>query len=506
TIGQDLARIADEVEELLSHRTDLEGSLREHEQQLKDLEPFAAVPIPLELYHGYETVAVFAGSILKDVTIDVPHEKYFRGGKEGGFLVVFVPKEHANTIEQKLGENGFTPLPIPKGEGLPEDLTKAHNQAISELSEQMGQIEKRIKEIRANQAEFLVSSEELLTCDVEQAEAPLRFAVTEQAFVAEGWVPTNEVERLKSGLNRATNGKIYIVDRPVEEHEESPVEYDNVSFAKPSQFLMDLYARPRYDEFDPTIFMAILFPVFFGMILGDVGYGALLLIVALGLRRIFKSGDGRQLTTILTYASISSIIFGLLFSEFFGFELPWHPIIFSRHLGIGAETGGAGADVAGLIMITIWIGILQITLGRGLNAYTEFKHHGLKGVIGQGGWLAVMWGILLAIWANFAIPLMPDLTAFPAVILGLSIPTIIGLVMVLLGIVGIAMESALEVIELPTIISHTLSYVRLAAVGLSSVAIAMVVNYIAIGMLIQPALSEITALGIVLIILGVLVF
>jgi V/A-type H+-transporting ATPase subunit I len=101
---------------------------------------------------------------------------------------------------------------------------------------------------------------------------------------------------------------------------------------------------------------------------------------------------------------------------------------------------------------------------------------------------------------------MPDLTGMPIVVLNLTVPIIIGATLLLCGIVAIASESALELIELPTMISHTMSYARLVAVGLSSVAIAMVVNFIAIGLLIEPHLEEITVMGVVFIIMGVLVF
>jgi V/A-type H+-transporting ATPase subunit I len=73
------------------------------------------------------------------------------------------------------------------------------------------------------------------------------------------------------------------------------------------------------------------------------------------------------------------------------------------------------------------------------------------------------------------------------------------------GILGVAQENALELVEVPTIISHVLSYTRLVAVGLSSVAIAMVVNYIAIGMIIEPQLGAITPIGVIAIIMGILV-
>jgi V/A-type H+-transporting ATPase subunit I len=255
---------------------------------------------------------------------------------------------------------------------------------------------------------------------------------------------------------------------------------------------------------DPTLPVAIIFPVFFGIILGDVGYGAILLAACLALQRMLTSKDAVRLFTVLRNCSISSIIFGLLFSEIFGFEFPWHPLLFSRHLVIGEA--GEGPNIVGLIVFAVWIAIAQLTLGRVLNAVNQSRgHHGMKGVLGQVGWIATMFGILALLWSIFPIPYMPDLTGLAPVVLGLSPSVIAGVVLLLAGILLIAMESSLELIELPTIISNAMSYARLAAVGLSSVVIAIVINYIAISKLIQPNLENLTILGIILILVGIVV-
>jgi V/A-type H+-transporting ATPase subunit I len=208
---------------------------------------------------------------------------------------------------------------------------------------------------------------------------------------------------------------------------------------------------------------------------------------------------------VLRNCSISAIIFGLLFSEFFGFELPWHPILFSRHLLIGGEAG-EGPNIVGLLVFAVWIAVAQLTLGRVLNAVNQSRgHHGVKGILGQVGWIATMFGILAVLWSLFPIPYMPDLTTLPPLILGLSLSILAGGVMIIAGIVLIAMESSLELIELPTIISNSMSYARLAAVGLSSVVIAIVINYIAISKLIAPNLENLTFMGIILILVGIAV-
>jgi V/A-type H+-transporting ATPase subunit I len=117
-----------------------------------------------------------------------------------------------------------------------------------------------------------------------------------------------------------------------------------------------------------------------------------------------------------------------------------------------------------------------------------------------------MWGILMVIWSIIQMPYMPDFTTLPPVVMILNMTAIVGAVMLVVGVLFIARDSGLELVELPTIISHVLSYTRIVAVGLSSVAIAMVVNYIAIGMLIDPQLENITLVGVLFIIMGVVVF
>ena len=197
----------------------------------------------------------------------------------------------------------------------------------------------------------MVACDELLTADVERAEAPLRFATTEETFITEGWVPEGRADRIRDALEKAAGGRIYIEELEVDDDTAVPVEYENPTFAKPSQLLMDLYGRPRYSELDPTLLLAIVFPFFFGMILGDVGYGAVLLALSLGLRKFLTGEGGRMLLKVLSIASISSIIFGILYSEVFGFSLPWSALIFSRHLNIGEAAGGHGPQVVELMIV-----------------------------------------------------------------------------------------------------------------------------------------------------------
>jgi len=505
-MATDLGSLEAEVEGLVSRRRDVLEP-REHAlgEEIATLTPFARIPLDLEMYRGYTSLAVFAGGVSHDITLTIPHEKYFTPEAEGNFIVIFARTEDRAQVESALQEARFQPRSIPDGTGSPLVRLEADQGELGRVKKKLEEVNRRLGEIRKEKGEFLLACEELLSAEAEQYEAPLRFATTEGAFVAEGWVPTPRVKEVTEAVKRASGGKVYITEIELgHDEKEIPVEYQNPRFAQPTELIIDLHSRPRYGEVDPTLPVAIIFPIFFGIILGDVGYGALLLAACLGLRRMIPSEDAGRLFTVLRNCSISAIIFGLLFSEIFGFELPWSPILFSRHVAIGGA--GEGPNIVGLIVFAVWIAVAQLTLGRVLNAVNQSHgHHGMKGVLGQAGWIATMFGILVLLWSIFAIPYMPDLTVFPKVILGLSLPALTGAVLLVVGILLIAMESSLELIELPGIISNAMSYARLAAVGLSSVVIAIVINYIAISKLIQPNLENLTFMGIILILVGIAV-
>ncbi|HPA08787.1 MAG TPA: V-type ATP synthase subunit I [Methanoregulaceae archaeon] len=511
-IEKELPRIEDEVESLLTRKTAIENHMKETEQKIEALTPFADLRTDLSLLHGYRTLTFFAGTIAKKIDLGVPSEVYYSESKKGNFLVAAVPAEYRQEVERKLLDAQFQAVPIPDEPGPARERISVYNVQLETDKKDIEEIASQINALKSQHSEFLVACDELLSIEAEKAEVPLRFATTDHAFVAEGWVPTESLEGLVKGITTASGGKAYVTQLPVEEGKDlPPMEYNNVNFVKPSQFLIDVYSRPKYNELDPTLIVSIIFPIFFGLILGDVGYGAILLAMSLGLRMVIKGDDGRMLLDVLRNASISSIIFGFLYSEFLGFPIPGlHPLLPTRHLNIGGEAGGHGPAVPELMIMAIWIGIAYITLGRILgminHARQDHGSHRVKAVLANLGWIMVMWGILLMIWSFFAMPLMPDLTGYPPLVAGLSMPALAGAVMILVGILFIARDSALEIVELPTILSHVLSFARLVGVGLSSVAIAMVVNFIAIGLIIEPQLERLTIIGVIIIIVGVFVF
>jgi len=515
-IERELPLLERDVEDLTTRRSKLEARAKELEQKIAEITPFADIPVDMSLYHGYKRFTTIAGYVSRDVSLSVPNEMYVSKGKDKNFLVIVVPTEQKSEADKALAEAGFVSVAVPEESGSARGRIEFYSGEAAAVNKEIADISRQLEDVREKHAAFLIACEELLKAEVDQSEAPLRFATTKQTFVAEGWVPSDKVAALTNSLVYVTDGKIFVTVVPTDpEHDAVPVEYNNPDFAKPTQVLMDIYSRPKYTEVDPTLMISIVFPIFFGLILGDVGYGLILLALAIGLRKFLKGEDGQYLLTVLRNASISSIFFGIIFSEFLGFAIPgWKPILYSRHLM--SEHGGHGPNIPELMVVSVWIGILHLTLGRILGMYNHAQqdhgHHRTVAVMANFGWIAVMWGILVAIWSTAAIPLMPDLSGLPAVMgvpgfaLNLNVGHFAGVVLLLVGLVFIGRENVLELVELPTIISHVLSYARIVAVGLSSVAIAMVINFLSITMIIEPQLENLSVPGVIIIIAGLAVF
>lgn len=489
-IKKELPKISEEVNALTAKRSNAEAKIRECEQRIAELTPFALIPAELELYRGYETLSVFAGYLEHDIEFDFPCEKYFAPGKETGFLVLFAGKENAATAEKVLSDAGFTAVALPNETGTVQAALDKYNAELTAAKADAEEANTKVLEAKAKYADLLAACDEVLSCDVERAEAPLRFATTEETFVLEGWVPFDDVEKIKAALNQAAGGKIFVeVDEENINYEDVPVEYNNPGITKPGEVLLDLYARPKYRELDPTIILGIMFQILFGIIVGDVGYGLIYLIITLILRKFILRLDdmGKKIMGVMYGVSISTIVFGLIYSEFFTLSLWWHPLLFVRHLPIGEVHA---PNIMDLLVLSVALGILYISVGRifGMINHARMDHkgpHRTKAILSNLGWNFMLWGMLLAIFslidlnvvlakANMLvwIPYIPGTAG--------TVTLIIAIVMFVAGLVFVVRENPLDLMELPSnLLSHMLSFSRIAAIGLSSVAIGMVVNYFA---------------------------
>jgi V/A-type H+-transporting ATPase subunit I len=290
------------------------------------------------------------------------------------------------------------------------------------------------------------------------------FALSEYTFVIMGWIPKKKLPQVKKSITDQFSDRVVVkeLDTTEKDMEGAPVFYDNPRWVKPFEVIMQLVAPPRYREIDPSPILAIFFPLFFGIMVGDIGYGIVILLIALLVKNKFKDmAFAVSLADILIISSIPTIIFGYLFGEFFGDfgeMMGWlHPVVF---LGI---TWNRVEAMIPMLILAIMIGVVHVFLGLIIGMRNAIITKSRKHLAEKVGMLLILIG-LIAILGMLA-GIAPETTIYPA-----GIMVIIALPLILFG------AGIFGTIEVMSTVGNILSYARLMAIGMASVILAMVAN------------------------------
>ncbi len=140
-------------------------------------------------------------------------------------------------------------------------------------------------------------------------------------FVIEGWIPGPELGALTERVRRDIGADVLVEAVATEPwtRGDAPVALNNPPLFRPFEVITRTMPLPRYGSIDPTPFVAVFFPMFFGLMLGDVGMGALLGVLALVLRLRSEPGSTmRSVAAVAGACAAFSVIFGFVFGELFG--------------------------------------------------------------------------------------------------------------------------------------------------------------------------------------------
>ncbi len=462
-------RLNSEVNSILADVKEAEDRLKRLGLKEAQLSYIQKLGLDLGAFSDYRSLAYFVGTV-KDaqklrkslLVVTDKFELFSATGIDKGHALIaalFIDSGKKAEAVEVLAASDFAEMPLTDVKGLSGSASvaiEAVNKEKIRLEKLVEAGEKALARLSAKWHDFLLLSEQLLAAELEKAEAPLRFAVSKGAFVIQGWVPAGELETLDATLGKATGERIFVEAEYPQHGEKVPVKLANPKSARPFEFFMSLYSLPKYDEIDPTLFMFVTFPLFFGFILGDVGYGLVTFFLLFWLKKKFPSAS--KLVNVLVPAAISSIIFGFLFGEVFGFEQA-----FGMEL---PRLIGRAHEINAMLIAAIAIGLLHINLGFVLGFINERRHKGLfKAFAAKLSWMILQVGVaLIALSATGKI----------------NVPAYVGIVAAVVSIALIYIgESMRGIVELPSLLSNLLSYARLMAVGLSSVSLAVVINEMA---------------------------
>ncbi len=516
-INQGIEELEKKIHEIEKRKEKTEEEMKEHETGIKAIEDIENIPLRFEDYRGYKSVSVIAGKVKVPISFDFPHELY--EDREKGVIVLFVQKDMEAEANSKLSSI-LTPISIPNLQG---DV-KAHITFLREkratAEKELIKISMEMEELRKKQARALLACQEELEISIKKAELPLRLATTKNSFIVQGWVPETDFTKLQLEIEKLAKGSVHT--EAIEEHNvheiEAPIKLENPAKVSPFEGLLKMYSLPKYEEIDPTAILFITYPMFFGLMVGDLMYGLGFILLGLFLKKRSVMGvKGKDIAPILIMAGIWSSLFGLFFfGEFMGihFTPPVHEALpvggeeiaipeeqeggelyWSNMLGINIPHNigpvplgifSKFRDLSVLMRLSLIIGLIHIVLGLLLGYVNEKNHDFKKALYGKIGWIVFLIGFFTLM---FSPQVESTLTFMKKVfIVEIVLPEAAFYIGAFITLVSIVMlykaEGINAVMEIPVIFSNMLSYTRLTAVGLSKAGVALAVNTIGFKMLI----------------------
>lgn len=305
-------------------------------------------------------------------------------------------------------------------------------------------------------------------------------------FALRGWVPSDERARVVDALRKQFGDDLVVDTRPADEHHDEgvPVKLENRAWVKPFEGLLALFAPPKYGSFDPSWTLAVFFPMYFGLVVGDIGFGLLFAAIAWWLRRRGASGRSlglgplgitirapalKPITTVIYWCAAWSVVFGFLYGEFFGNLLErfpaGRPVFYST---LHEPVGHGLIDIVlfrvevftPLLLLSIGFGVLQVLGGWVIRVIYGVRHRDRKHVFEGVGMVSGLAAVVLFATAYLSGGVSPAVL----VVSGL------GLALFLVCVVLAGMP--LMIVEIISNSGNILSYLRLFAVGLSAALVA----------------------------------
>ena len=393
--------------------------------------------------------------------------------------------QYHTVVINRIGSKVYfvTVTPVTETVSLDVESAKIADRSLSEiiqekekLDAERAETENAMKELAENSIPDLKAAQVRTSqlVDFDKVKLSADSLAGNKLMLLEGWAPAENAQQLNDFLK--SSEVYYEISDPVP-GDNVPIQLNNKGFFKLFEPIMKLYMLPKYNELDLTPFFAPFFMLFFGLCLGDTGYGLFILLVISGYRLIAKSisPSMKPILTLVQLLGLSTAICGLLTGTCFGFNLYDINVPFIQKMKEVIML-----DNQQMFNLSLILGAIQIIFGMTLKAVNQAIQFGFKYAISTIGWLLVLVSTAVAFAA-------PSVMAMGGT-LHLAILAVGGLMVYLFNSPGknIFLNIGLglwDTYNMATgLLGDILSYVRLFALGLSGGILAGVFNSLAVGM------------------------
>lgn len=375
---------------------------------------------------------------------------------------------------------------------LDAEAAKLPNASLSALIAERGQALKHVADLEQELVALAKEKLNTLRAASEELQHEIEFAKVvldgekvsgDKLLLLEGWVPEKSKGALVDMLDRES--VFYEVREPMP-GDDVPVKFNNNKLFRLFEPICELYMLPKYNELDLTPFFAPFYMIFFGLCLGDMGYGLFITLLSAVLLVVMRKNGGSFLgyLRLALTLGISTVVCGSLTGTFFGFNIySWGVPLFDwwrdnfSFSAMNPETGKMNDPNDSLFTLSLILGGIQICYAMVIKIVNTTIQLGFKYAVATLGWLLVIIGAVLAMF----VPSMPMPVVYAICGVGAA-----GALLynspgknVFLNI-GLGLWDAYNMAT--GLLGDMLSYIRLFALGLSGGVLAMVFNNIAVQM------------------------
>ena len=269
----------------------------------------------------------------------------------------------------------------------PDRDYEAVKQQIAELEAQVKEKEHRLAQLKWHEPVLQAEMDKTMSkLDLHLAHVSGEKAAEDYLTVFEGFAPKENEPALHDMLEKEN---VYYIKDQAKTDDNPPIKLKNNKFVSMFELLTDMYGRPKYDEFDPTVFISIFFMLFFAFCMGDMGYGLVLIGASLALKKVLG-----KIAPLGVTLGIATTVVGFLFHTFFSMDMltwSWIPDIVKTFM---LPSTIAGYD--GTMVLALLVGIVHICLAMIVKTYQSTKVKGFANSLGTWGWtLLIVGGVIV---------------------------------------------------------------------------------------------------------------
>ena len=312
---------------------------------------------------------------------------------------------NATIINRKGGQSYFVTVNQMPVE-LEAETVRLPKQRLSELVREQEELKAAIQKANADLDLFCINHIPVVEKALETLESDINLMEVEQLggermaegaiVMMEGWVPVENDAEVRKMLDESG---VYYEIRPAEKEDNAPIKLKNGKISRLFEVLTKMYGMPDYGEFDPTPLFAPFYALFFGMCVGDAGYGLLLVVLGFYLKKKLSKSMAGMMNLLITLGAATTVV-GAVFNTFFGASLTdlnlpeW-----MNSLIISGKWDGTSYDKT--MVIALLVGMFHICFAMTVKAICSTARYGFKNALSDWGWWLLVGGSVVVATLNY---------------------------------------------------------------------------------------------------------